>query len=121
MPLAEIDKYRNPGWAATSDKPPAGNSPVQQGAGINSLIPNVLVVDDDPTVRSQLVRLYSHSGYTVVPVSSAEDALTHLAEGNIDFVITDIKLPGLSGIDLIAHMQESFPDVPVIAITGFKD
>jgi DNA-binding NtrC family response regulator len=44
-----------------------------------------------------------------------------LNEGNIDFVITDIKLPGLSGIDLIAHMQENFPDVPVIAITGFKD
>lgn len=122
MPLAEIDKYRSPAWAASSDKKPlAGNSPIQPISAINSLIPNVLVVDDDPTIRSQLVRLYSHSGYTVVPVSSAEDALTQLAEGNIDFVITDIKLPGLSGIDLIAHMQESFPDVPVIAITGFKD
>ena len=85
------------------------------------MIPNVLVVDDDATIRSQLVRLYSHSGYTVVPVSSAEEALTQLAKGNIDFVITDIKLPGLSGIDLIANMQENFPDVPVIAITGFKD
>ena len=85
------------------------------------MIPNVLVVDDDATIRSQLVRLYSHSGYTVVPVSSAEEALTQLAQGNIDFVITDIKLPGLSGIDLIANMQENFPDVPVIAITGFKD
>ena len=81
----------------------------------------MLVVDDDETIRSQLLRLYTHSGYTVVPVSSAEDALTQLAEGNIDFVITDIKLPGLSGIDLITNMQENFPDVPVIAITGFKD
>src|ERR671913_802673 len=121
MPLAEMDKYRSPGWAANSAKPLAVNSPIQPSSAANSLIPNVLVVDDDPTIRSQLVRLYSHSGYTVVPVSSAEDALTQLAEGNIDFVITDIKLPGLSGIDLIAHMQESFPDVPVIAITGFKD
>jgi DNA-binding NtrC family response regulator len=121
MPLAEMDKYRSSGWAANSAKPLAGNSPIQPSSAVNSLIPNVLVVDDDPTIRSQLVRLYSHSGYTVVPVSSAEDALTQLAEGNIDFVITDIKLPGLSGIDLIAHMQENFPDVPVIAITGFKD
>jgi CheY-like chemotaxis protein len=55
------------------------------------------VVDDDPVVRSQLVRLYTHSGYTVVPVGSAEDALKQLADGNIDFVITDIKLPGLDG------------------------
>jgi DNA-binding NtrC family response regulator len=121
MALAEIDKYRTPGWAGSSAKAPAGNSPGQLSSAISSLIPNVLVVDDDPTIRSQLLRLYSHSGYTVVPVSSAEDALTQLAEGNIDFVITDIKLPGLSGIDLIAHMQENFPDVPVIAITGFKD
>jgi DNA-binding NtrC family response regulator len=121
MPLAEIDKYRTPGWAGGSGKPLPGNSPIQPSSAINSLIPNVLVVDDDPTIRSQLVRLYSHSGYTVVPVSSAEDALTQLSESNIDFVITDIKLPGLSGIDLIAHMQENFPDVPVIAITGFKD
>jgi DNA-binding NtrC family response regulator len=121
MPLAEMDKYRSSGSAANSAKPLAVNSPIQPSSAANSLIPNVLVVDDDPTIRSQLVRLYSHSGYTVVPVSSAEDALTQLAEGNIDFVITDIKLPGLSGIDLIAHMQENFPDVPVIAITGFKD
>jgi DNA-binding NtrC family response regulator len=121
MPLAEIDKYRTPGWAGGSGKPLPGTSSSQPSSAINSLIPNVLVVDDDPTIRSQLVRLYSHSGYTVVPVSSAEDALTQLSENSIDFVITDIKLPGLSGIDLIAHMQENFPDVPVIAITGFKD
>jgi DNA-binding NtrC family response regulator len=121
MPLAEIDKFRTAGWIGASGKPLAGNSQVQQSSANNSLIPNVLVVDDDPTIRSQLVRLYSHNGYTVVPVASAEDALMQLNEGNIDFVITDIKLPGLSGIDLIAHMQENFPDVPVIAITGFKD
>jgi DNA-binding NtrC family response regulator len=121
MPLTEIEKYRTGGWAGTSAKPVATNSPVQPNSASSSLIPNVLVVDDDETIRSQLLRLYTHSGYTVVPVSSAEAALTQLAEGNIDFVITDIKLPGLSGIDLITNMQENFPDVPVIAITGFKD
>ena len=119
MPLAGIEKYQTSAWASTSAKPVTANSPVPLSS--SSLIPNVLVVDDDETIRSQLLRLYSHSGYTVVPVSSAEDALTQLAEGNIDFVITDIKLPGLSGIDLITNMQENFPDVPVIAITGFKD
>ncbi|HKX49933.1 MAG TPA: response regulator, partial [Candidatus Binatia bacterium] len=105
MPLAEIDKSRTAGWAAGSGKSLACNSPVQPSSAISSLIPNVLVVDDDATIRSLLVRLYSHSGYTVVPVSSAEEALSQLAQGNIDFVITDIKLPGLSGIDLIANMQ----------------
>ncbi len=121
MPLAEIEKYRTAGWAGNSAKPVTANSAVQPSSAGSPLIPNVLVVDDDDTIRSQLLRVYTHSGYTVVPVSSAEDALTQLAEGNIDFVITDIKLPGLSGIDLITNMQENFPDVPVIAITGFKD
>jgi DNA-binding NtrC family response regulator len=121
MPLAETEKYRTAGWATSSAKPVTANSAGQPSSAVSSLIPNVLVVDDDETIRSQLLRLYTHSGYTVVPVSSAEDALIQLAEGNIDFVITDIKLPGLSGIDLITQMQENFPDVPVIAITGFKD
>src|SRR5262245_18299924 len=93
----------------------------QKSAPVSSLIPNILVVDDDPVVRSQLVRLYTHSGYTVVPVPSAEDALKQLADGNIDFVITDIKLPGMDGVELIAHMQENYPDVPVIAITGYSN
>jgi DNA-binding NtrC family response regulator len=88
---------------------------------VGSLIPHILVVDDDPVVRSQLVRLYTHSGYTVVPVSSAEQALKQLADGNIDFVITDIKLPGMDGVELIARMQENYSDVPVIAITGYSN
>jgi two-component system, NtrC family, response regulator AtoC len=87
----------------------------------NSLIPNILVVDDDPLVRSQLSRLYEASGYIVEAVACAEDALVHLAQGKTDFVITDIKLPGLGGAELIATMQENHPDVPVIAITGYLD
>jgi DNA-binding NtrC family response regulator len=86
-----------------------------------SVTPTILVVDDDAVIRSQLVRLYTHSGYTAVAVSSAEEALRQLGEGKIDFVITDIKLPGLDGVGLIANMQENFPDVPVIAITGYSD
>jgi DNA-binding NtrC family response regulator len=89
--------------------------------GCNSLIPNILVVDDDSLVRDQLSRLYEQSGYIVEPVHCAEDALVHLAQGKTDFVITDIKLPGLGGAELIATMQENHPDVPVIAITGYLD
>jgi DNA-binding NtrC family response regulator len=87
----------------------------------NSLIPNILVVDDDPLVRCQLSRLYEERGYIVEAVGCAEDALAQLAQGRTDFVITDIKLPGIGGAELIANMQESHPDVPVIAITGYLD
>ena len=101
--------------------PTNDESQSQKGAPVSSLIPRILVVDDDTVVRSQLVRLYARSGYTVVPVSSAEDALQCLEGGNIDFVITDIKLPGMDGVELIARMQENYPDVPVIAITGYSN
>ena len=87
----------------------------------NSLIPHILIVDDDPVIRSLLVRLYERSDYTAVSVGSGEDALALLEQRNIDFVITDIKLPGMNGTELIANMKENFPDVPVMAITGYSD
>jgi DNA-binding NtrC family response regulator len=123
MALAEVHKNRSSAWPDSSGKTSGGNAPQAPGSGSvgSALIPNVLVVDDDSTIRSQLVRLYTHSGYTVMAVSSAEEGLERLETGSIDFVITDIKLPGMSGIELIANMQENFPDVPVIAITGFSD
>jgi DNA-binding NtrC family response regulator len=72
-------------------------------------------------VRSQLCRLFEQSGYSVETAASAEQALVQLAQGRIDFVISDIKLPGMTGADLIALMQERYPDIPVIAMTGYLE
>ncbi len=60
----------------------------------NPITPNVLVVDDDAVVRDLMVRLYLDDGYSVVGVSSAEQALRLLAERNIDFVITRYQFTG---------------------------
>jgi two-component system response regulator HydG len=87
----------------------------------SALVPNILVVEDEPVVRNLLARAYIQSGYTVVAAESAEEALTLLAEGNIDFVITDIRLPGMNGTELIAKIKENFSDIPVIAVTGYCD
>lgn len=107
--------------AEPAGAPQPGHAPIEGAAALQTLVPNILVVDDDPAVRGQLSRLYQQSGYRVEAAASAEQALKHLAQGPIDFVITDIKLPGASGAELIATMQESYPDVPVIAITGYLD
>lgn len=82
--------------------------------------PEVLVVDDDPVVRSQLERLYGQSGYQVTSFSSAEAGLRRLND-DIDFVITDIKLPGMDGVQFISQIHQRYPDLPVIAITGYAD
>ena len=108
----EIEQRVDAPYSGASDAAPA---PEQ------SLRAHILVIDDDPMVRSQLSRLFEQSGYSAEAVDCAEAALTQLREGNIDFVITAIKLPGMSGAELIALMQESYPDVPVIAITGYLD
>ena len=91
------------------------------GVPSNSLIPHILIVDDDRGIRETLKMFYECSGCTALAVASAEEALAQLAERNIDFVITDIKLPGMNGTELIVNMKQSFPDVPVMAIAGCSD
>jgi DNA-binding NtrC family response regulator len=98
-------KKRAPETAAKVDLPP----------------PRLLIVDDDPMLRDQLERLYGLSGYSVTAVMSAEEAITRLGEDDIDLVISDIQLPGASGIELTSYLRDHFPDVPVIVITGFSD
>jgi len=84
-------------------------------------IPTILVVDDEVMICQQLERLYTHAGYNVALCSSVEQALKRLEAEDIDLVVTDIRLPGLSGIELTKRMHETYPDVPVIVVTGYGD
>jgi len=81
----------------------------------------ILVVDDERLVCQQLERLFTHSGYAVTIAPSAEKALERLENGDIDLVVTDIRLPGMSGVELTKRIQEKSSDVPVIVITGYAD
>ena len=83
--------------------------------------PRILVVDDEPLICQQLERLYTHSDYAVAIASSAEQALERLEVGDIDLVVTDIRLPGITGVELTNRLREIHPDVPVIVITGYAD
>src|SRR5919198_3843203 len=74
------------------------------------LTPHILVVDDDPIIAQQLERLYTHTGYRVTVASLAEDAIELLGRENIDLVITDIRLPGLSGVELAKKCAEQWSD-----------
>jgi len=85
------------------------------------LKPCILVVDDEVMVRKQLERLYVQGGFRVLTAPSAEEALEYLSGGEIDLVVTDIRLPGMDGVQLIERIKELCPDVPVIAITGYGD
>ena len=81
--------------------------------------PHILVVDDDPIICQQLERLYTHTGYRVTVAGLAEQAMELLEGEDIDLVVTDIRLPGVSGVELAKRCVEQWSDVPIIVMTGY--
>lgn len=81
----------------------------------------ILVVDDDNPVRVMLARLLRTQGYTVVQATSSPDARRSMEARRPDLLITDIVMPGESGIDLRRHVAERWPGLPVILVSGYSD
>ena len=79
----------------------------------------LLVADDDPGLRESLERTLTREGYRVVVASDGLAALERLQGGGVDLVLSDLKMPGLSGIQLLAAAKAIAPDVDVILLTAF--
>ena len=80
----------------------------------------ILVVDDDDTIRDTLYELLSEE-YLCQTAETAEKAFARLEADSYDVVLTDISMPGLSGLELLGHIRQKFPDTPVIMISGIGD
>ena len=83
-------------------------------------MPDILVVDDDDVIRETLFELLS-TEYSCQTVDTAEEALTKLQTQRFDVVLTDISMPGLSGMELLTRVVELYPGTPVIIISGLSD
>jgi CheY-like chemotaxis protein len=79
----------------------------------------VLVIDDDPVVAKSLNRVLTGKGYAVITAASGEEAMFKLKEEKYDLVYTDIKMPGMSGIEVTKQVKASQPWLPVVVITGY--
>lgn len=79
----------------------------------------VLVVDDDPVVGKSIDRILSSRGYAVISAAGGEEAMQRLASEDYDVVYTDIKMPGMSGLEVARHIRESRPWLPVVIVTGY--
>lgn len=79
----------------------------------------VLFVEDEDSVRSMLLRAATSEGYTAVGVSSAEAAIERLSTETFDIIVTDITLPGMSGLDLLLQLSRLSPGIIPIAITAY--
>jgi sigma-B regulation protein RsbU (phosphoserine phosphatase) len=81
----------------------------------------ILIVDDDPHVldsTSSLIRMW---GYETIACRSAIKAMEEYLKGGIDLVLSDIKMPEISGVELLGMISDINPDVPVILITAFAN
>lgn len=79
---------------------------------------NLLVVDDNVDLCDVIVRVFQHLGYKATGVYAAEPALDTLSKQPFDLVITDMSMPGMDGLELIAKIRTRYQGLPVILITG---
>jgi len=79
----------------------------------------VLVIDDDAVVGRSFDRVLSDKGYEVSTVLSGEAAMDTMDETNFDVVFTDIKMPGMDGLEVAERIKERCPWTPVVVITGY--
>jgi diguanylate cyclase (GGDEF)-like protein len=79
----------------------------------------ILVVEDDPVARESLDEFLQLSGFAVLAVDNAPDALRMLSQTEVDLVLTDLVMPEMDGISLTRAIREKNKDLPVLVITGF--
>jgi two-component system, NtrC family, response regulator AtoC len=80
---------------------------------------NVLIVDDEASMRHLLSVILAEHGYEPRAVSSAEDALRELAARDHDLVLTDVRMPGMGGLALLAEIQRTAPELMVIVMSAY--
>jgi DNA-binding NtrC family response regulator len=86
---------------------------------MNKEIERILVADDDAVIREGLRRILSAEGYEVEAVSNGRAALDRLDEENFKLLITDLKMPGMSGLEVLQAIRICQPELPVVLITGY--
>jgi CheY-like chemotaxis protein len=79
----------------------------------------VLLVEDNSEVSLITVEYLTELGHSAVAVAAAESALERLAERPFDAVLTDVSLPGMSGIDLAKELVRQYPKLPIVIASGY--
>ncbi|MBN1272648.1 MAG: sigma-54-dependent Fis family transcriptional regulator [Candidatus Aminicenantes bacterium] len=79
----------------------------------------ILIVDDEKSILELLIVVFEKEGYAVKATPSGTKAMEWLEKQDFDLVITDIKLPEISGLDILKYLQEKRPDIPIVMITAY--
>lgn len=81
----------------------------------------LLLVDDEPNILSALQRLFRRDGYTILATDSAEEALNILARQPVDVILSDQRMPGMSGVEFLRRVKETHPETMRIVLSGYTD
>ncbi|HLP77489.1 MAG TPA: response regulator, partial [Candidatus Paceibacterota bacterium] len=81
----------------------------------------ILIVDDDPGQRSLLTSFLQSQGFETATVESGERALEMLRASRFDMMISDVRMPGLSGLDTLRRARKEHATLPVLLVTAFTD
>ncbi len=92
--------------------------PADRGRGRAAGMSTILIIDDEPGIRTVLRDVLEDEGYTVLAAEDGVQGLAELAATTVDLVFLDVWLPNMGGIDVLKRIREQFPDVEVIMISG---
>jgi DNA-binding NtrC family response regulator len=79
---------------------------------------DILIVDDEPNAVKVLSSILSQEGYHVCGSNDAENAARMMHKGNIDAIITDLRMPGMDGMEFFGYVKENYPHIPIIFLTA---
>ena len=79
----------------------------------------IMVIDDEPIIREGSERILSREGWTTVTAENGESGLALLEKGGFHILLLDLMMPGISGMDVLKQVQEKFPDILVVVVTGY--
>ena len=82
---------------------------------------HILCVDDEPTILTSLQRIFRKEDYGVYTATSGKEALSILEENPVELVISDYRMPGISGVDLLKEVKELYPGVIRIILSAYAD
>ncbi|MCP4366225.1 MAG: response regulator [Planctomycetes bacterium] len=81
----------------------------------------ILIVDDDEKILGSLERTFARLGYNVLVAQSGQDGLDILHRQNVEMIISDVRMPTMSGVGFLEKAKETMPDAVRIIITGYAD
>ncbi len=94
-------------------------APLRRWAEVRLRKSHVLVVDDEELYRRSLERILARVGHTVSTARDASEALAVVSSQTVDLVLCDVRMPGISGLELVRQIRDLEPDLPCIVVTGY--